>query len=110
MADGWDARWNASDDVFQLYPRAEDGALFDVDANQTAVGDGNDVHGVDDNLSTDHVQRINEGMLGLASAFGSEVVWLRQHALNPKMLMGQCAIDGIAPLVVETGTGGMIDA
>jgi uncharacterized protein len=65
---------------------------------------------VDYDLSPEHVKRINDEMIGMAKAFGSEVVWLRQHALNPRMLMGQCAINGIVPLVVETGGGGMIDA
>ena len=45
----------------------------------------------------------------VARAFGSKVIWQRQHPLNPRMLMGQCAINGIVPLVVETGGGGMID-
>ena len=60
-------------------------------------------------LTAETVKRVNEGILDLAKAFGSEVIWWRQHPLNPRMLSGQCAINGIVPLVVETGGGGMID-
>ncbi len=74
-----------------------------------AGADGVGEDGVDYSLSAEHVKRVNEEMLGLAKAFGSDVIWLRQHPLNPRMLMGQCAINGIVPLVVETGGGGMID-
>ncbi len=74
-----------------------------------AGADGVGEDGIDYNLSPEHVKRINDEMIGMAKAFGSEVVWQRQHPLNPRMLMGQCAINGIVPLVVETGGGGMID-
>jgi uncharacterized protein len=74
-----------------------------------AGADGVGEDGVDYSLSKEHVQRVNEEMIGLAKAFGSDVIWLRQHPLNPRMLMGQCAINGIVPLVVETGGGGIID-
>lgn len=61
------------------------------------------------NVTGELVERVNAGVLALAKAFGSEVIWWRQHPLNPRMLSGQCAINGIVPLVVETGGGGMID-
>lgn len=74
-------------------------------AGADGVGEG----GVNYALSREHVQRINDEMMGMAKAFGSDVIWRRQHPLNPRMLMGQCAINGIVPLVVETGGGGIID-
>lgn len=60
-------------------------------------------------LTAETAKRVNEGIVGMAKAFGSEVIWHRQYPLNPKMLLGQCAINGIVPLYVETGGGGMID-
>ena len=74
-----------------------------------AGADGVDEDGVDYSLSVEHVSRINREMMEMAKAFGAKVIWRRQHPLNPRMLMGQCAINGIVPLVVETGGGGMID-
>ncbi len=48
-------------------------------------------------------------MMGMAKAFGSDVIWRRQPPLNPRMLMGQCSINGIVPLVVGTGDGSTIE-
>ena len=47
--------------------------------------------------------------MGMAKAFGSDVIWRRQPPLNPRMLMGQCSINGIVPLVVGTGDGSTIE-
>jgi uncharacterized protein len=74
-----------------------------------AGADGVGEDGVDYNLSPEHVKRVNDGIMGMAKAFGSEVIWKRPHMLNPRMLLGQCAVQGIVPLYVETGGGGMID-
>lgn len=71
--------------------------------------DGIGEDGTDYNLSAEHVQRINREVLGMAKAWGSEVIWKRPHMLNPKMLLGACSIAGIVPLYVETGGGGVID-
>lgn len=71
--------------------------------------DGIGEDGTDYNLSVEHVQRINREVMGMAKAFGSEVIWKRPHMLNPKMLLGACSIAGIVPLYVETGGGGVID-
>jgi predicted deacylase len=61
-------------------------------------------------INPDAAKKMNEQIMGMAKAFGSPVIWWRQYMLNPKMLTAQCAINGIVPLVVETGGGGMIDA
>jgi len=71
--------------------------------------DGIGEDGTDYNLSAEHTQRINREVMGMAKAFGSEVIWKRPHMLNPKMLLGACSIAGIVPLYVETGGGGVID-
>lgn len=61
------------------------------------------------NLTEASTRAMNEKIEGMAKAFGSKVIWWRKNPLNPRMLASQCAINGIVPLVVETGGGGMID-
>lgn len=96
----------ACDELPVAFPHIfPDSAPYVAGAGADGVGED----GVDYNLSKEHVQRINTEMIAMAKAFGSDVIWRRQHPLNPRMLMGQCAINGIVPLVVETGGGGMID-
>jgi predicted deacylase len=52
---------------------------------------------------------MNAKIRELAIAFGSTVIWWRQQPVNPAMLSGQCALNGIVPLVVEAGGACAID-
>jgi predicted deacylase len=69
------------------------------------VGEGS----TDVKIDSDYAKAMNEKIMGMAKAFGSRIIWWRQHEANPAMLNGQCLINNIVPLVVETGGGGIID-
>jgi predicted deacylase len=60
-------------------------------------------------LDESYTQEMNAKIMELAKVFGASVIWWRQNPLNPRMLSAQCAINGIVPLVVEAGGGGIID-
>ena len=54
-------------------------------------------------------EEMNARVRSLAEAFGSQVIWWRETAINPSMISGQAMLQGIVPLVVEIGGGGIVD-
>jgi predicted deacylase len=60
-------------------------------------------------LNAENTRAINEKVEAMGKAFGARVSWYRKGPLNPRMLLGQCSIQGIVPLYVEIGGGGVID-
>lgn len=74
-----------------------------------ADGIGGDSSSAGTELSTAAMAEMNEKIRALAIAFGSPVIWWRQQPINPAMLSGQCALNGIVPLVVEAGGACAID-
>lgn len=88
--------------------------VFPADPSQAigggvADGIGADVSDVGGLLTHEGISKMNEQVTDLAKAFGSSVIWLRERPLNPAMLSGQCALNGIVPLVVEAGGACTID-
>lgn len=73
-----------------------------------ADGIGGDASGVA-GLTTAAMAEMNAKIRELAIAFGSPVIWWREQPINPAMLSGQCALNGIVPLVVEAGGACAID-
>ncbi|MCU0495046.1 MAG: succinylglutamate desuccinylase/aspartoacylase family protein [Chloroflexaceae bacterium] len=60
-------------------------------------------------ITPEYIASMNEQIRAMAIAFGSSVIWWRDGPVNPAMISGQCLIQGIVPLVVEAGGGGIID-
>ena len=88
------------------FPHAlPESAPFVAGGGADGVGEGS----TQTNIDAAYAKSMNEKILGMAKAFGSSVIWWRQHEANPAMLNGQCLINNIVPLVVETGGGGIID-
>ena len=73
------------------------------------VADGIGADGSTAGLSAEAMAEMNEKIREMAMAFGSTVIWRRSGPINPAMLSGQAALNGIVPLVVEAGGGTMID-
>jgi predicted deacylase len=100
----------ACDEIPVTFPR-----LFPVDGEvvggdmaggadgvgQTAVGPSR--------LSPQVMREMNDRILALAVAWGSSIIWVRQEPVNPAMLLGSCALNGIVPLYVEAGGGQALD-
>jgi uncharacterized protein len=86
---------------------------FPEDGSQAVAGgvaDGIGADGSDsDGLSAAAMTEMNQKIREMAIAFGSSVIWRRTGPMNPAMLSGQAALNGIVPLVVEAGGGTMID-
>lgn len=74
-----------------------------------ADGIGADASGSEGPLTAAAMAEMNEKVRQMAMAFGSTVIWRRTGPVNPAMLSGQAALNGIVPLVVEAGGGTMID-
>ena len=99
----------ACDELPVAFPQA-----FPTDPRQALSGEladgiGADLSGTQIKLDAAYLTDMKEKIRGMAVAFGSQVIWWRERPINPAMLSGQCAINGIVPLVVEAGGGGMID-
>jgi hypothetical protein len=89
----------------QAFPTNPSRAL----SGELADGIGTDVSELGVRITPEYLADMKEKIRGMAIAFGSSVIWWRERPINPAMLSGQCAINGIVPLVVEAGGGGMID-
>lgn len=89
----------------QVFPSDPDLAI----AGGVADGIGADASDVGGVLTPEAMAKMNEQIRDLAIAFGSSVIWLRERPMNPAMLSGQCALNGIVPLVVEAGGACTID-
>ncbi|MCB0115308.1 MAG: succinylglutamate desuccinylase/aspartoacylase family protein [Caldilineaceae bacterium] len=74
-----------------------------------ADGTGTDASEVAARITTEYLDDMKAKIREMSIAWGSPVIWWREKPINPAMLSGQCAINGIVPLVVECGGGGMID-
>lgn len=60
-------------------------------------------------LTPEYMRSMNEKIRDLAIAWGSQVIWWREGPMNPTMLSGACALNGIVPLVIEAGGGSRLD-
>ena len=99
----------ACDELPVAFPQA-----FPSDPNAAigggvADGIGGDMSDVSGGLTAEGMAEMNEKIRGLAIAFGSSVIWWRERPMNPAMLSGQAALNGIVPLVVEAGGANTID-
>ncbi len=99
----------ACDELPVAFPQAfpTDPAL--AISGELADGIGTDASDLADTITTEYLTDMKEKIREMSIAFGSQVIWWRERPINPAMLSGQCAINGIVPLVVEAGGGGMID-
>jgi predicted deacylase len=70
------------------------------------VGEGS---GAGVKITPEYIASMNEQIRELSIAFGSSVIWWRQSPVNPVMISGQALLQGIVPLVVEAGGGGILD-
>jgi predicted deacylase len=57
----------------------------------------------------ERMKAMNEQIRGLATAWGSTVIWWREQPVNPAMILGAAMLKGIVPLYVETGGAHTID-
>lgn len=98
----------ACDELPVAFPQGfpEDGSVAILATVADGVGEGSGAARRSDLTPA----QINDQVRGMARAFGSRVIWWRESAINPTMISGQCLLQGIVPLVVETGGGGIIDA
>ena len=97
----------ACDELPVAFPHA---LPSDADATvQATAADGVGGSGGTTRITPEYIANMNEQIRGLAIAWGSRVIWWRQNAVNPVMISGHCLLNGIVPLVVEAGGGGMID-
>lgn len=78
-------------------------------AGGVADGIGADADDVAGGMMPADMAAMNEKIRELAIAFGSSIIWWRERPMNPAMLSGQCALNGIVPLVVEAGGACSID-
>jgi hypothetical protein len=89
----------------QAFPANPDAAI----GGGVADGVGGDSNSVSAGLTAAAMAEMNQKIRELAIAFGSSVIWWREQPMNPAMLSGQCALNGIVPLVVEAGGACTID-
>ena len=78
-------------------------------AVQSAAADGVGEGGPTSRTSRLTPEEMTERIRGLAQAFGSRVIWWRETPINPTMISGQALLQGIVPLVIEIGGGGIVD-
>ena len=99
----------ACDELPVAFPQAfpTDPAL--AISSEMADGVGSDATGLAGTITSEYLADMKEKIREMSIAFGSPVIWWRERPINPSMLSGQCAINGVVPLVVEAGGGGMID-
>lgn len=76
---------------------------------QATAADGVGGSGGASRLTPEYIENMNRQIRELAIAWGSRVIWWRQNPVNPVMISGHCLLNGIVPLVVEAGGGGIID-
>ncbi|MCZ7567136.1 MAG: succinylglutamate desuccinylase/aspartoacylase family protein [Ardenticatenaceae bacterium] len=97
----------ACDELPVAFPHA-----FPSDSQPAVAGgiaDGIGAVGGTEGLTHEKMAEMNRQIREMAIAFGSSVIWWREHPANPAMLSGQAMLNGIVPLVVEAGGAGIID-
>jgi predicted deacylase len=99
----------ACDELPVAFPQAFPSDPAKAIGGGVADGTGADISDVTGRITADYLETMKGKIREMAVAFGSSVIWWREKPINPAMLSGQCAINGIVPLVVECGGGGMID-
>jgi predicted deacylase len=87
------------------FPEAASGAV----AAEGADGVGGGEAAVASGFSPEKMRETNARIRDLAIAWGSSVIWWRDRAINPAMILGSALLHGIVPLYVETGGGHTID-
>lgn len=86
--------------------------IFPVDSPMAIGGgaDGTGGSGTQIALTKERMHELNELVLGMAKAFGSSAIWIRDKTpLTPTMLNGCCMTNSIPCLVVEAGGGSQLD-
>jgi predicted deacylase len=99
----------AADELPVAFPQAFPTDPARAISGELADGIGSDDPDVAARITTEYLTKMVAGIRGMAEAFGSTVIWWREKPINPAMLSGHCALNGVVPLVVECGGGGMID-
>jgi predicted deacylase len=98
----------ACDELPVAFPRGIPSDPAAAVTGGVADGIGADVSG-GAGLTVQRMAQMNEEIRELAIAFGAQVTWWREEPINAAMLSGQCALNGIVPLVVEAGGASTID-
>ena len=97
----------AADELPVAFPQAFPTDPSKAISTEMADGIGSEATGIE--ITSEYLTDMKEKIRQLSIAFGSTVIWWREKPINPAMLSGQCAINGIVPLVIEAGGGGIID-
>jgi predicted deacylase len=98
----------ACDELPVAFPQAFPTDPLRAIGGGVADGIGTDA-GAAQALDSRYLTAMKDKIREMAIAFGAPVTWWRENPINPAMLSGQCTLNGIVPLVVEAGGGGMID-